>query len=214
MDNYHLQTSVPTQQDRFNARVLHTISPKLNARVIYSFSQSANHAFQSFSDFESDVATRGQSATIGLTQNLSRSWVNDSQFIFSRNRVQTLDNFAFTTDVAAALGITGVSTAPIDWGPPQLSFNNFTKAAPAVPSLVRNQTYRLVDAVTYMLPKHTLTFGAEVRRIENNSNSDQTPEGLFTFSGLTTALLGSQWAGGARDGTRFRRLSSGVSRQH
>ena len=190
VDNYHLQTSVPTQQDRFNARVLHTISPKLNARVIYSFSQSANHAFQSFSDFESDVATRGQSATIGLTQNLSRSWINDTQFIFSRNRVQTLDNFAFTTDVAAALGITGVSTAPIDWGPPQLSFNNFTKAAPAVPSLVRNQTYRLVDAVTYMLPKHTLTFGAEIRRIENNTEADQTPEGLFTFSGLTTALLG------------------------
>jgi len=191
VDNYHLQTRVPTQQDRFNARVLHTISPKLNARVIYGFSQSSNHAFQSFSDFESDVATRGQSATVGLTQNLSRRWINDTQLIFSRNRVQTLDNFAFTTNVAAALGITGVSTAPIDWGPPQLSFNNFTKAAPAVPSLVRNQTYRFVDAVTYMLPKHTLTFGAEVRRIENNTDSDQTPEGLFTFSGLTTALIGA-----------------------
>jgi trimeric autotransporter adhesin len=190
VENYHLQTRVPTQQDRLNARVLHTISPKLNARVIYGFSQSDNHAFQSFPDFESDVGTRGQSLTLGLTQNLSRSWINDSQLIFSRNRVQTLDNFAFTTDVAAALGITGVSTAPIDWGVPQLSFNNFTKAAPAVPSLVRNQTYRFVDAVTYMLPKHTLTFGAEVRRIENNTNSDQTPEGLFTFSGLLTSLIG------------------------
>ena len=191
VDNFHLQTRVPTQQDRFNARVLHSISPKLNARVIYGFSQSTNHAFQSFPDFESDQGTRGQSVTVGLTQNLSRTWINDSQLIFSRNRVQTLDNFAFTNDVAAALGITGVSTAPINWGVPQLSFNNFTKAAPAVPSLVRNQTYRLVDAVTYMLPKHTLTFGAEIRRIENNTNSDQTPEGLFTFSGLLTSLTGA-----------------------
>ena len=56
---------------------------------------------------------------------------------------------------------------------------------------MRNQTYRFVDAVTYMLPKHTLTFGAEVRRIENNTDSDQTPEGLFTFSGLETALVGA-----------------------
>jgi Carboxypeptidase regulatory-like domain len=191
VDNFHLQTRVPTQQDRLNARVLHTISPKLNARVIYGFSQSTNHAFQSFPGFESDVATRGQSVTLGLTENLSRTWINDSQLIFSRNRVQTLDNFAFTDDVAAALGITGVSTAPIDWGPPQLSFNNFTRAATAAPSLVRNQTYRLVDAVTYMLPKHTVTFGAEVRRIENNTDTDQTPEGLFTFSGLTTALIGA-----------------------
>ncbi len=59
VENYHLQTQVPTQQDRLNARVLHTISPKLNARVIYAFSQSTNHAFQSFSDFESAVGTRG-----------------------------------------------------------------------------------------------------------------------------------------------------------
>jgi len=189
-DNFHLQTRVPTQQDRFNARVLHTISPKLNARVIYGFSQSTNHAFQSFPGFESDVATRGQSVTLGLTQNLSRSWINDSQLIFSRNRVQTLDNFAFQDPVSQDLGIQNVSQAPIDFGPPQLSFNNFTKAAPAVPSLARNQTYRFVDAVTYMLPKHTLTFGAEARRIENNTNSDQTPEGLFTFSGLATSLIG------------------------
>ena len=190
VDNYHLQTRVPAQQDRLNVRVLPTISPKLNARIMYGFSQSTNHAFQSFPDFESDVATRGQSLTLGLTQNLSRRWINDSQLIFSRNRVQTLDNFAFTTDVAGALGITGVSTAPIDWGVPQLSFNNFTKAAPSVPSLVRNQTYRFVDAVTYMLSKHTLTFGAEIRRIENNTASNPTPEGLFTFTGLVTSLIG------------------------
>jgi hypothetical protein len=188
IDNFHLQTQVPTQQDRLNARVLHSISQKLNARVIYGFSQSTNHAFQSFPGFESDVATRGQSVTIGLTQNLSRTWINDSQLIFSRNRVQTLDNFAFTDPVAQDLGINGVSNAPIDFGPPQLSFNNFTKATPAVPSLVRNQTYRLVDAVTYMLPKHTITFGAELRRIENNTNTDQTPEGLFTFTGLVSGF--------------------------
>src|SRR5260370_23313143 len=153
---------------------------------MYPFRQSTNHAFQSFPGFESDVATRGQSVTVGLTHNVSRTWINDSQWIFSRNRVQTLDNFAFTDPVAQNLGITGVSSAPINCGPPQLSFNNFTKAAPALPSLVRNQTYRFVDAVTYMLPKHTLSFGAEVRRIENNTNSDQTPEGLFTFTGLVT----------------------------
>jgi trimeric autotransporter adhesin len=190
VDNFHLQTSVPTQQDRFNARLLQTISPKLNARLIYALSDSSNHAFQSFPDLESDVSTLGQSVTAGLTENLSRQWINDSQLIFSRSRVQTLDNFAFSQNVAGDLGITGVSTAPIDWELPSLSFNNFTRVAPAAPSLVRNQTYRFVDAVTYMLPKHTVTFGAEVRRIQNNTDSDQTPEGLFTFSGLETSLIG------------------------
>jgi trimeric autotransporter adhesin len=190
VDNYHLQTRVPAQQDRLNVRVLQTISPKLNARVMYGFSQSANHSFQFFPDFESNQGTRGQSVTLGLTQNWSSRLLNDSQLIFSRNRVQTLNDFAFQNDVAGALGITGVSTAPIDWGVPQLNFTNFSRAATTVPSLVRNQTMRLVDGVTYMLPKHTLQFGAEVRRIENNTASDPTPEGLFTFNGLITSLLG------------------------
>ncbi|PYU27885.1 MAG: hypothetical protein DMG32_04570 [Acidobacteria bacterium] len=106
--------------------------------------------------------------------------------------------------MAAPLGITGVSTAPIDWGVPQLSFNNFTKVAPAMPSLVRNQTYRFVDAVTYMLPKHTLTFGAEVRRIENNTASDPTPEGLFSFSGLVTGLDFADFLLGLPDSTNVR----------
>ncbi len=147
------------------------------------------------------MSTFGQSVTAGLTENLSRQWINDSQFIFSRNRVQTLNNFAFSQNVAGDLGITGVSTAPIDWEVPSLSFNNFTRVSPAAPSLARNQTYRFVDAVTYMLPKHTVTFGAEVRRIENNTNSDQTPEGLFTFSGLETSLIGAN--GRAVSGTAW-----------
>ena len=122
VDNFHLQTSVPTQQDRFNARLLQTISPKLNARLIYALSDSSNHAFQSFPDLESDVSTFGQSVTAGLTENLSRQWINDSQFIFSRNRVQTLNNFAYSQNVAGDLGITGVSAAPIDWEVPVAQF--------------------------------------------------------------------------------------------
>jgi len=201
VDNYHLQDSIPTQQNRLNVRVLQTISPKLNARVIYAFSQGAGHSFQSFPDFKSDQSTRGQSITLGLTQNLSRQWINDSQLIFSRNRAQTLNNFAFQNNVAAALGITGVSAAPIDWGVPQLSFTNFTRAATPVPSLTRNQTFRFVDAVTYMLPKHTLQFGAELRRIENNTASNPTPEGQFTFNGLVTSQLSA--SGQSVPGTGF-----------
>ena len=86
VDNYHLQTRVPTQNTRINTRILQTISPKLNARVIYNFSEAANHAFQSFPSLESNSGTRGQSVTLGLTENFSRAWINDSQLIYSRNR--------------------------------------------------------------------------------------------------------------------------------
>src|SRR6185437_15693872 len=147
VNNFHLQSVVPTQQDRLNTRILHTISSKLNARVVYNFSQSDNHAFQFFPSFESNLGTRGQAATVGLTQNWSRTWINDSQFVFSRNRVQTLNQFAYVDNVTGALGINGVSTSPIDYGVPQLSFTNYTHVSDAIPSLTRNQTFRFVDGV-------------------------------------------------------------------
>jgi trimeric autotransporter adhesin len=189
VDNYHLQTRVPAQTNRLNTRILHTISPKLNARVIYNFSQTATHSFQSFPSFESNVNSRGQALTLGLTQNLTRTLLNDTQVVFSRNRSQTLNNFANSVNVAGGLGITGVSTSPIDFGVPQLSFTNFTGVTDAIPALTRNQTYRFVDAVTYTRGKHTFQTGAEARRIENNTFSDPTPEGQFTFNGLVTSQL-------------------------
>ncbi len=191
LDNFHLQTRVPTQNTRINTRILQTISPKLNARVIYNFSQAASHAFQSFPSLESNSGTRGQSATLGLTENFSRAWINDSQLIYSRNRVLNLNSFANVDDVSADLGITGISNAPIDYGLPQLNFTNYSNLSDAAPSLIRNQSYRFVDNVTNLRAKHTLTMGAEIRRIENNTFTDATPEGQFSFSNLMTAQLDS-----------------------
>ncbi len=207
-DNYHLQTSEPTQNTRINTRVLQTISPQLNARVIYNFSQAATHAFQSFPSLESNSGTRGQSATLGLTENFNRSWINDSQLIYSRNRVLNLNSFANVDNVSANLGITGISSAPIDFGLPQLSFTNYSGLSDAAPSLTRNQTYRFVDSVTNLRAKHTLTMGAEIRRIENNTFTDASPEGQFSFSSLMTAQLDSNGnpvtpAAGALNGYDF-----------
>jgi len=189
VDNFHLQARVPTQNTRINTRILQTISPKLNARIIYNYSQAASHAFQAYPSLESNSGTRGQSATLGLTENFSRAWINDSQLIYSRNRVINLNSFANANNVSGDLGITGISNTPIDWGLPQLSFTNYSNLSDAAPSLIRNQSYRFVDSVTNLRAKHTLTMGAEIRRIENNTFTDATPEGQFSFSNLMTAQL-------------------------
>ncbi len=191
VDNYHLQTRVPTQNTRINTRILQTISPKLNARVVYAFSEAANHAFQSFPSLESNSSTRGQSVTLGLTENFSRAWINDSQLIYSRNRARNLNSFANVDNVSGDLGISGISSAPIDYGLPQLSVTNYSGLSDAPPSLTRNQSYRFVDGLTNLRAKHTLTMGIEIRRIENNTFTDATPEGQFSFSNLMTAELNS-----------------------
>jgi hypothetical protein len=187
--NFHLQDRVPSATDRIGIRIQHAFSPRVHLAVNYNIQQSENHAFQSFPAFERDQSSRGQSVTLNLTQNWSRTFIHNSQLFFTRNRNQSLNQFAFVQDVAGMLGITGVSSAPIDFGVPQLNFTNFTDASDPVPSLTRNQTWRFVDSVRILRASHSLTAGFEVRRAQNSTLTNPTPRGAFTFSGALTSQL-------------------------
>jgi opacity protein-like surface antigen len=98
---------------------------------------------------------------------------------------------SFVSNIAGEAGITGVSTNPIDFGIPVLSFTDFSGPNDPIPSLVRNQTLRFLDNLTYIRNKHTLKFGGEIRRIQLNSQSSPMPRGDFTFTGLLTSQLGT-----------------------
>ena len=191
VQNFHLQTRVPTASDSFNMRVIHTISPKLNAQVNYNFNQTHTHAFQNFQDLESNTSARGQNLMLGLTQNWTKRFIHDTRVFWNRSRTELLNRFAFGEDIGAELGITGISSAPINFGVPQVSLTNFTDLNDPVPALRRNQTLRFLDNVSYALTKHTLRAGMEIRRMQINTRTDPTPRGAFSFTGLMTSRLDS-----------------------
>jgi trimeric autotransporter adhesin len=195
VNNFHLQTQTPAATNRINVNIIHTISPKLHLQVAYNLADGHSHTFNSFPDLESNVDTRGQTVTLALTQNWTKTFIHDSRLLFSRNRYETLNQFAFRTNIAGDLGINsangGVSTDPIDFGVPQLNFVNFSGAGDPVPSLTRNQTYRYVDTFSILKSKHTIKTGFEIRKIDTNTRKDPLPRGAFTFDGSQTALLDS-----------------------
>jgi hypothetical protein len=195
VNNYHLQTQTPAATNRINVNIIHTISPKLHLQVNYNLSDGHSHTFNSFPDLQSNLDTRGQTVTLALTQNWTKTFIHDSRLYFSRNRSETLNQFAFTTNIAGDLGINsangGVSTVPIDFGVPQLNFTNFSPASDPVPLLMRNQTYRYVDTFSILKSKHTIKTGFEIRKIDTNTRTDPSPRGAFTFDGSQTALLDS-----------------------
>jgi hypothetical protein len=187
--NFHLQTRVPTATDRLNVRIIHTISPKLNAQVTYNLSETRTHALQSFPDFESNSTTRGQNLMLGLTQSWTQKLIHDTRVFFTRSRTGSLNQFAFNDNVAGDLGIQGISTDAINFGVPLINLTNFNTLNDPVPALRRNQTVRFLDNFSYSQPKHTWRGGFELRRIQINTTSDPTPRGSFTFTGLMTSQL-------------------------
>jgi hypothetical protein len=187
--NYHLQTNVPGLSNRLNVNVMHQISPKLSLQVNYNLSNATSHSLNNFPGIESNVFTRGQSAMIGLTQNWTKTFVHTSQFYFSRNRSLGLNEFSNIADISSQLGLTGISTNPVDFGLPSLNFTNFTGISDPDFYLARSQTYRYVDSLRWMKAKHTITVGGEVRKMDINRDSDPAPNGSFSFTGLMTSQL-------------------------
>ena len=189
VQNFHLQTNVPTSSDRFNARIVHTISPKLNFQATYNLSESRSKAVQAFPELFSQTSGRGQNVMLGLTQTLTKRLINDSRVFFNRIRSRSLNAFAFKRDIAGDLGITGISTDPINFGVPQIGLTNFSDVNDPVPALRRIQSLRLMDNLSYSLPKHTLRAGIELRRQQINTRTDPTPRGSFNFTGVQTSQL-------------------------
>jgi len=184
--NYLLQSTTPLNSDIFSTHVLHTINSKWNVNGGYNLSSNRIHTLSNFTDIGGKQSTLNQIVTLGLSHNWSPRLVENTTLTWSRSRNQLLSDNSFGTDIAAQLGITGVSTSPIDFGIPLISFTDFSGINDPIPSLVRNQTLRLGDSLTWTKTKHTMTFGGELRRIDLNTQSNPNPRGGFVFTGIAT----------------------------
>lgn len=132
--------------------------------------------------------TKGANATFGYVRQFGR--INNSfNMNYNRNNRTGTNLYAFQQDIAAALGITGVSSNPFDWGIPNLSFTNFSGLNDVRSSESLNQTVRLTDGLNWNRGKHNLRFGADASIVRNNIHSTQNSRGTFTFTGARTAAI-------------------------
>jgi hypothetical protein len=191
IQNYHLQATTPLNSDIVNLHVLHTINAKWNLNAGYNFSSQRMDTLGNFPEFGGHQSTRNQNVDLSLSHNWSAKLSDTYHVNWSRSRIQILSDNSYVNDVAGDLGITGVSTAPINFGVPAINFTDFSGLNDPDPSLTRNQTLRFSDSLIYVRKKHTFKFGGEIRRIQLNNDEDPIPRGQFTFTGLMTSQLTS-----------------------
>ncbi|HXX71588.1 MAG TPA: TonB-dependent receptor, partial [Candidatus Acidoferrum sp.] len=186
--NYLLSTTTPQNTDIVNTNVLHTINAKWNVNGGYNFNSQRSNTLGNFIDIAGTQSTRSQSVTLGLSHNWSPHVVESEQLVWTRNRIKILSDNSYTTNITAQLGINGASDLPVDYGIPQISFTNFSGLSDPIPSLVRNQTLRVSDSLSWTHGKHTTRFGAELRRLQYNTQTNPIPRGGFIFTGLATGV--------------------------
>ncbi len=189
--NYRLQASPSENTDIMNAHVLHTLNAKFNLNGGYNMSLQRENTYGNLPATAGNRSTFGQSATLGLSHNWSPRVVENTTLTWSRQRARLLSDNAFNSllspiTLGINLGVPASEISPLDYGLPTISFTNFSGFNDPIPSLTRNETFRLDDGLTWVHQNHTLRFGGELRRIELNSDGSPNPRGGFVFTGIAT----------------------------
>ena len=112
------------------------------------------------------------------THNFTNRTIGTLNYVFSRSRSLASPYFADRTNVASLLGIQGVSTDPLNWGPPTLSFTDFAGLSDGTASLTRAQTSTSPATLMWIHGMHNMSWGAGYRRQQNNRDSNPSGRGV------------------------------------
>jgi hypothetical protein len=197
--NFQLPTTSYRNFNSLNLRLNQTLTSRnrIAGGLGYSGNDSSSPNIFGFTDTGSG---RGINANVSYTHNFTSRIISTLNYTFSRNRSLTSPFFAFQDNVAARLGIQGVSTEPQNWGPPNLSFTNFANLSDGTASLSRSQTSSVGGRLMWVHKTHNLSLGADFRRQQNNRDSDPNGRGAFNFNGYATSAIVN---GAAVPGTGF-----------
>jgi trimeric autotransporter adhesin len=185
--DYRLIAANPNNNQALNTRLNTTVTPKDNLAFVFNWQgrNATNHQFFGCCDTTSGNGFNG--STTWRHRLGTRSF---ESITINFNRNTTIGTPYFETlgqDVATELGIQGTSQSPSNYGPPTLSFTNFSSLSDAVASRSAVESFGVADTLTMRKGKHNFSFGGGVTHYLNNVDTDANGRGAFNFSGLTTA---------------------------
>jgi hypothetical protein len=145
------------------------------------------------------VTSKGISAVSQLTTAISPTMVNVARISYT---YMTLfgEQVPVSTNIAQQIGITGVSTSPVNWGVPGVAWQGFSSIGSN--GLTQGSTlnnYKASDDLTWIRGGHSVKMGYDIQQTRLLLDSDNGPRGSFTFNASFTAALNA--AGNPTTGT-------------
>lgn len=186
--NYQAPITTVNNSDNLNARLNQTVGKKDRLSGGFGY-MGSNSTTPNLFNFVDTGTARNITANLSWGHNFTPRVINNLRYNFSRSRSLSSPFFANRENIAAELGITGTSQAPLNWGPPSLSFTNYAALSDGAASLTRNQTSGIGESLIWVRGVHNITFGMDYRRQQINRASDPNARGQFTFTGASTANL-------------------------
>lgn len=184
--DFRLITANPNNAQNLNTRVNTTLTPRDTLAATFNFQERDTDTLQVFGCCDS-VQGYGTNANLNWRHRFGTRSFNAVTLQFNRNTNLTVPFFANTSNVSAALGIQGVSNDPRNFGPPALSFTNFSTLSDGNDTHSAVWSYGVNDQFQWRKGKHNWSFGAGWTHFLNNTITDANGRGQFYFTGLSTA---------------------------
>lgn len=188
--NYLDTTPNVTTHDDGSVRIDHQFRDTSQLFGRYTFNDQRDRVNSAFPLRPTDEATLSQQFVLGYTRAWS-NFLNEARLSFTRLRVFDVPESAFGANVAAELGVTGVSTDPFTFGLPYFLVGNYATLTddPTLPKVQRDNSWNYSDGFTIIHGTHTIKLGFEGMRFQLNYLRDQNQRGRFTYTGAYTADL-------------------------
>lgn len=140
----------------------------------------------------SEVISKGTNEVVQLTSILTPNLVNVVRLYHSYANLFG-QQVPVSTNLAAAIGITGISTVPRNWGVSNVNWQGFSGIGSnglTQGDIINN--YQITESVAWVKGRHSAKFGYDVRQSRMFLDSDNSPRGSFTFLSSWTASLNPQ----------------------
>lgn len=188
LNNFSRNAQSPLDQTQFNQRVDYNESSKSN--WFFRFSNSSD-ALTTAAVFPSDNAitpTDVEQEVLSNTRIFGANIVNEVRFGHNKFFNDVAHTFSFNRDIAAELKIPGlVSISPAAYGVPSVGLGQGVAGFGGADAWsTRNHTFQLMDNLSIIRGKHSIRFGAEIRRDRYNQLGNQKSTGEFNFTGGAT----------------------------
>jgi hypothetical protein len=138
----------------------------VGSKLVYYFETAPIHVYNYSAVWNSTISSR-------FTNQVLAGVNYFNQVFFDKNHSFDMASLGWNTQVSAALS-----------GAPAITISGFDGTADATPPSGRNDiTGHIDDAASYVIGKHQLRFGGELRRAYLNSFYHRKMRGSFTFNG-------------------------------
>ena len=188
--NYLDTTPNVAAHDYGSARIDHQFRDTSQLFGRYTFNDQRDRVNSSFPLRPTDEDTLSQQFVLGYTR-AWKNFLNEARFSFTRLRVFDVPESAFGVNVAANLGVTGVSTDPFTFGLPYFLVGDYSTLTddPTLPKVQRDNSWNYSDGFTIIRGAHTIKMGFQGMRFQLNYLRDQDQRGQFTYTGAYTEDL-------------------------